>query len=265
MFKIVRSVASRSTRVFAVVVGTTALTACQSAPAPQGAQPELSPEQAAYGHFLTQFQTMVRQQMLAANKDRAVGARKLVITFDRRNAILSCHAASAKAPLVSAMPTAKTRRDVERLGTLIDRECWKVIYPLVPEHFFNEQGTVEIVAPMIFPPTHAERQEARVLRRAQSDFFWQQLMIDRPVDSIGRATFRVQADALGNVQNCLVSLEPVHVRRDAFKLDSAWQTLLAQQCKELKLQDMPGFTQQEQWRAYGTVAVEYAPSKVGRK
>lgn len=265
MFKTVRYVASRSARLPVAVIGVMALTACQAAHTPQSPPPTPSPEQAAYRHFLTQFQTMVGEQMLGANKERAVGARKLVITFDRSNAILSCHAASAKAPLVSAMPTAKERRDAERLGTLIDRECWKVIYPLVPEHFFNEQGTVELVAPMIFPPTHAERQEARVLRRAQSDFFWQQLMIDRPVDSVGRATFRVQADALGNVQNCLVSLEPVHVRRDAFKLDNPWQTLLTQQCKRLKLQHMPGFTQNEDWRTYATVVVEYAPWKVGRQ
>jgi hypothetical protein len=205
--------------------------------------------------------------MLSANSQGAVGIKNLRIKFNRNNEILSCDAGPAGAPSVAQMPSMTQRLDASKIVRLVNRECWKIIYPLVPVHLFKDDETVEFVAPLVFGPLSgaaASGQRTRLLYQAQSDYFWQHLLINRSVDSIGVASLRFQANAQGEVEGCLVSLAPAYVRRDAFKFDNTLQEQLTAQCKTLDLRHMPGFLPDEKGRVRGYVEVTYAPWKVGR-
>lgn len=273
MPNLARSVASRTILLSLSLAGAYGLTGCQSAstdkPAPaKSATAQSATEKAAYDKFLAEFQPAVVRHLLATNRQGAVGAKNLRIKFDRTNEMLSCAAESAKAPWVLSSPSMSQRRDSGSLARLVNQECWKIIYPVIPDHFFGPDGTADIVVPLIFGPVPvaaAASQRQRLQYQAQSDYFWQQLLVNRAVDSIGIAGFRFQANTQGQVEGCLVSLDPAPVRRDAFKFDNALQEQLTRQCKTLDLRQMPGFLPDENGRVQGYVEVAYAPGKVGRE
>lgn len=265
VFQISKSAASRTILLPSILAGALALTGCQSPKINKAVPIKSESEQAAFDRFLAEFQPTVARHMLAANSQSAVGKHKLRITFNRKNEVLSCRVDS---PRLQSLPSMEQRMNADRLARLINQECWKIIYPLVPEHLFTDDGTVEMVVALIFHPLQAALAAQWRLRyeyQARSDYFWQQLLIHRPVDSIGVAGFRFQANAQGKVEGCLVSLDPASVRRDAFKFDNALQEQLTAQCKTLDLRQMPGFRVDETGLMQDYVEVSYAPWKVGRQ
>ncbi|AZE12076.1 hypothetical protein C4K10_3799 [Pseudomonas chlororaphis subsp. aureofaciens] len=152
--------------------------------------------------------------------------------------------------------------------SLARQVCWDSLFPEMPAELFGPEGEQEIVVPMVLilmdesTPERQRRLDA-VEAYAQSRFFWTQTLGKQPVDSIGKAHVRFVANAQGQVQECLVNLDPVGERRDAFKLDSDLQARLTAQCKQINLRQMPGFKVGDKGLARGNVLVEYAPWKGG--
>ncbi len=235
------------------------LAGCQTpksaAPAPQAAA-EASLQQNAQA-FSDQFRALMVRNAFAANSQALVGTVDLVVKINRRNELSSCE----------IRPNAH-RAPVPALESLARQVCWDSLFPEVPVEMYGPEGEMVIVAPLVFPAldeSEPERQwRARTVQAyAQSRFFWTQALGKQPVDSIGKAHVRFVANAQGQVQECLVNLDPVAERRDAFKLDSDLQARLTAQCKQMNLRQMPGFKVGDKGLARGSVLVEYAPWKGG--
>ncbi|WIE48320.1 hypothetical protein [Pseudomonas sp. GM17] len=209
--------------------------------------------------FSDQFRALMVRNAFAANSQALVGTVDLVVKIDRQNELRSCE----------IQPNAHLA-PVPALESLARQVCWDSLFPKVPVEMYGTEEEMVIVAPLVFPPLdepESERQwRARTVQAyAQSRFFWTQALGKQPVDSIGKAHVRFVANAQGQVQECLVNLDPVAERRDAFKLDSNLQARLTAQCKQLNLRQMPGFKVDDKGLARGSVLVEYAPWKGGPK
>ncbi|CAM3130629.1 hypothetical protein ACU5P1_14340 [Pseudomonas plecoglossicida] len=118
---------------------------------------------------------------------------------------------------------------------------------------------LEVRAPMVVVLPAAPRSVT-----AQQQYFWEHLLRDQPVTSIGRAAVHYQGNAQGKVEGCLVQLFPHPLRQDAFRLDGNLQAQLNSRCMALDLSKMPGFAYDEQGVASGYSEVDYAPWRVGR-
>lgn len=208
--------------------------------------------------FVRDMQRVIAPQMLAANINNLSGTVDLWVTLNRANEPTACEVRKSRQPSAAGLPRPKA------LSALVARQCWNIVYPKVPVALFGSKDSVQVVAPLIFYASAASLSEPHLLRlqyAAQSQFFWDQVFAGQPLDSIGVAGFRYQADASGKVHGCLVSLEPGLVRPDAFKFDTALQQRLTSRCNALDLKQMPGFATDEAGVARGLVGVEYAPWK----
>lgn len=216
--------------------------------------------------FTADVQHNLQLNILSASRGKLVGAARLHVTLNKRSEPVACKVTAA-APKHSAMlPADVVRSDFATLANVIEAQCWMTVYPKVPEPLFSEDDSVEMVAPVIVMlPAHWKNAHASWdLRQQQRQYFWHQLMRTQPVDSIGTAVIRYQANAQGKVQGCLIDLQPTRLRTDAFRLDSALQARLNSACLGLDLQAMPGFAPDPHGRVEGYALVEYAPWKVGR-
>lgn len=249
-----------------LVTGALLLTACQSPPARTESPATSAQQEADYATFAAQFRSIVALHMLAANRRGAVGEKNLRVELNRDNEIVSCRAETVSPSVAHAMPVVTNHRGGVELARLINQECRKIIFPLVPKHLFDDKGIADVIAPLKFlplPPAAAEQRRSLLMLQAQRDFFWHQVLVDQPVDSVGRASFSVQADAVGQVSGCVVNLAPVTVRQDAFKPDNALQTRLISRCLALDLRQMPGFALDDKGQANARITVQYAPWKTG--
>ena len=217
--------------------------------------------------FMVAFQRTLQRDMATAIAGSLIGPIDLHITLDRRNALLGCKASRPRPTTMRAFPATLMPSSYKDLAEAVERQCWKSIYPQVPAALHEADGTIEVIAPLIMMPSPASQalDQRWRLNYAQREFFWQQLLLDHPVHSIGKAVIHFQADARGKVESCLVNLIPTAARPDAFEPDGNLQALLITRCKGLDLRQLPGFTLDALGKAQGSVSVEYAPWKTSRR
>lgn len=235
------------------------LTGCQSKPAPEV-------DEQARQTFVTDMQRTLMHSMATADTGEQIGAVLLDVTLDRQSAPTRCKAVRAPVKYRMGLPTDVVPTDIIALTRLVEAQCWKTIYPVVPEAMRDEDGTVDVRAPLYIVLPHADQAPGTLRRKAyaQRDFFWQHLLRDQPVTSIGKATLYYQANAQGKVEGCLVQLYPHPLRTDAFRLDGNLQAQLNSRCMALDLSKLPGFEVDAQGLATGYTEMDYAPWRVNR-
>lgn len=235
-----------------------ALTGCQHQPA---SEVETQTRQT----FISDMQQALKLSIATADTGKHVGVVMLDVTLDQSSAPVSCKASKAPLRYETQMPVELIRSDFKSLASVVEAQCWKTIYPVVPKPLREENGTAEIRAPLfvMLPAATQALDTARRRGNAQREFFWQHLFGDQPVDSIGRASVYYEASAQGKVQGCLVQIYPHPLRPDAFRLDGELQAQLNNRCMTLDLISLPGFKPDIDGLAKGYSELEYAPWKVG--
>ena len=208
--------------------------------------------------FIARFQYSLKESALDANEAGVTGEVRLLVKINRKNEIVSCE---TRKPAL-----AQLAGDDPRLAVLAKDACWRMIAPEVPANMFAEDDLLEIIAPLIYTPlTQSQRElmQSRYRRYAQGRFFADRTLFQSPPDSIGTATFHYQADARGNITGCIVNLDSKAARRSAFKYDTAMQSRLSEQCKQLDISQMPGFKVDEKGVSNGTAFFDYSPWMAG--
>ncbi|KIY41089.1 hypothetical protein TZ03_09340 [Pseudomonas sp. 10-1B] len=236
------------------------LAGCQNRPASEE-------DKQARKTFVSDMQQALRLGIATADTDKQIGVVMLDVTLDQNSAPISCKASKAPIKYETVLPTDLQRSDFKALASMVEAQCWKTIYPAVPKSLREENGTVEVRAPLfvVLPAFAQAPDSARRQANAQREFFWQQLLRDQPVNSIGRASLYYEANAQGKVQGCLVQIYPHPNRPDDFRLDGQLQAELNRRCMALDLHSLPGFKVDTDGVAKGYSELEYAPWKVGRQ
>jgi hypothetical protein len=216
--------------------------------------------------FTHDMQQALYRSIVLANTGEQVGAVMLKVTLDRNSAPIGCESRRAPLSYEQQLPAGVMRSDRQALNSLVEAQCWKTIYPVVPKDQLDKKGEVEVRAPMVLvlPAAVQAPGSDRYRVTAQQQYFWQHLLRDQPVSSIGRASVTYQASAQGQVEGCLVQLYPHPLRPDAFRLDGTLQAQLNSRCMALDLSKMPGFASNEPGPVNGYSVVDYAPWRVGR-
>ncbi|TDV56959.1 hypothetical protein EC919_102331 [Pseudomonas graminis] len=239
-----------------------ALMACQSrevgshaaASAPAVTSPEALKRQQ-FKAFVTRFQSILGNRALEANSEGLTGEVRLRIKINRNNEIVSCETqatglATGNAPLAD----------------LSKQVCWSAVFPVVPADRLNKDGNVEVVAPLIYLPMHEAQRvwmQSRYQDYAQGRYFAERTLMKSPPGSIGVVTFEYLANKQGKVEACVVNLERHRERPEAFTYDNVLQSRLTEQCKQLDIAQMPGFSVDETGVSRGAVAFEYSPWMAG--
>jgi len=236
-----------------------ALAGCQNRPASEV-------DKQARRTFVSDMQQALKLGIATADTGKQVGVVMLDVKLDQDSAPISCKASKAPAKYETVLPADLLRSDFKSLASMVEAQCWKTIYPVVPKSLREKNGTVEVRAPLfVVLPAFAQAPDtARRQANAQREFFWQHLFRDQPVNSIGRASVYYEADAQGKVQGCLVQIYPHPQRPDDFRLDGKLQAQLNNRCMALDLSSLPGLQADVQGMAKGYSELEYAPWKVGR-
>ncbi|MBI6853948.1 hypothetical protein YA0002_14325 [Pseudomonas cichorii] len=246
---------SRLTKATALV-GLLFIAGCQSQ---TGAQ---SPEELKkLEEFSIGFRVALVSNARVASSEFLDGGVKLRVKINRRNEVVFCET-EPYSQTASPAPTDP------RLPALVKDVCWSTLFPVVPSELYDSDGMADIIAPLVFSSEQDTeelklKRMGRVIRYAQSRFFWEQTLRKQPASSIGYADFRYVANTQGEVQGCLVNLRASRQRPEAFKLDGDLQARLSAQCKQMNLRQLPGFTVNPQGMAEGIVRVEYMPWKGG--
>ncbi|MFV3288960.1 hypothetical protein ACNFBR_09495 [Pseudomonas sp. NY11955] len=235
------------------------LAGCQTPPASEA-------DQQARKAFVSDMQQVLKLGIATADTGKQVGVVMLDVKLDQHSAPISCKANKAPMKYETVLPADLVRSDFKALASMVEAQCWKTIYPVVPKSLREKDGTVEVRAPLFVDlPAYAQAPDTpRRQANAQREFFWRQLLRDQPVNSIGRASLYYEANAQGKVQGCLVQIYPHPNRPDDFRLDGKLQAELNSRCMALDLSQLPGFTADEHGQAKGYSELEYAPWKVGR-
>lgn len=217
--------------------------------------------------FVSDMQQALKLGIATADTDEQVGVVMLTVKLDQHAAPTRCKASKAPIGLEMQLPAEVKRSDFKALASMVEAQCWKTIYPVVPEGMREEDGTVEVRAP-IFVLLPAAAQAPGTPRRqvnAQREYFWQHLLRDQPVNSIGRVSVYYQANAQGKVEECLVQIYPHPLRPNDFRLDGKLQAQLNNHCLAMDLSRLPGFSPDMHGVAKGYSELEYAPWRVGRQ
>ncbi|MNM82737.1 hypothetical protein D3C81_947760 [compost metagenome] len=240
------------------------LAGCQSSPS---ADSQIKADAQAFKTFTVDMQQALQRSIALAPTGEQIGAVTLQVTFDRQSAPVACKARKAPLKYGALLPADVMPSDHQALANLVEALCWKTIYPVVPAALFNGEDTLEVRAPIVVQLPRAIQAPGSARHRAiaQREYFWQQLLRDQPVTSIGKASVFYQANTQGKVEGCLVQLSPNPLREDAFRLDGNLQAQLNSRCMKLDLSQMPGFSPNEQGKAEGYSELDYAPWKVGRQ
>ncbi|WP_338746835.1 hypothetical protein V3D52_09745 [Pseudomonas putida] len=249
----------RSSSAAIVAATLIALAGCQNRPASEA-------DKQARKAFVSDMQRVLKLGIATADTGKQVGVVMLQVKLDQHSAPVSCKASKAPMKYEKRLPADLVRSDFPALASMVEAQCWKTIYPVVPKSMRDEDGTVAIRAPL-FVDLPAAAQAPDTPRRqanAQREFFWQHLFRDQPVNSIGRASLYYEANAQGKVQGCLVQIYPHPNRPDDFRLDGKLQAELNSRCMVLDLSSLPGFKADMHGKAKGYSELEYAPWKVGR-
>ncbi|MDM3886441.1 hypothetical protein QSV36_12685 [Pseudomonas sp. BCRC 81390] len=214
--------------------------------------------------FVSDMQQALTLGIATADTGPQIGVVMLNVKLDSSSAPVSCKASRAPFRYEIRMPAELIRTGFKSLASVVEAQCWKTIYPVVPKALRDDNGTAEIRAPLfvVLPASAQAPGTERRQSNAQRDFFWQRLFSDLPVDSIGRASVYYEANAQGEVQGCLVQIHPHPLRPDDFRLDGNLQARLNSRCMALDLATLPGFKAESDGLAKGYSEMEYAPWKV---
>ncbi|QHG64442.1 hypothetical protein C2H86_08480 [Pseudomonas putida] len=236
------------------------LTGCQSRVAP-AVDPQVRQT------FVSDMQQALKLGIATADTDKQVGVVMLTVFLDRYSAPTSCKASKAPLKYEMQLPADVKRSDFKSLASLVEAQCWKTIYPVVPDGLREVDGTVEVRAPMfvLLPAATQAPGTPRRQANAQREYFWQHLLRDQPVNSIGRVSVYYQANAQGKVEDCLVQIYPHPLRPNDFRLDGKLQAQLNSRCLAMDLSRLPGFSADMHGVAKGYSELEYAPWRVGRQ
>lgn len=241
-----------------LAVALLALTACHAAP-PRAGDPS---EQTFKAGMIEALHRSIRE----ADTGRQVGAVSLHVMLDRRSAPIECKASRAPAKYQNQMPSDVPRSDFLALASLVESQCRRAIYPLAPANMLSDEGIVDVIAPMMLMLPWEAQAPGTPGRQANArrDYFWNNLLRDQPVSSIGRVSVYWRADAEGRVDGCLVQLRPHPLRAAEFRLDGDFQARLNGRCMALDLSDLPYFSVEHQGFAEGYSELDYAPWRVGQ-
>ncbi len=236
-----------------------ALAGCQNRPASEE-------DKQARMTFVSNMQQVLKLGIATADTGKQIGAVMLDVKLDQNSAPISCKASKPPMKYETVLPADLVRSDFKALANMVEAQCWKTIYPVVPKSLRDKEGTAEVRAPLfVVLPSYAQAPDtARRQANAQREFFWKHLLRDQPVNSIGRASLSYEANAQGKVQGCLVQIYPHPNRPEDFRLDGKLQAELNSRCMALNLSQLPGFSTDEHGQAKGYSEMEYAPWKVGR-
>ncbi|NCE89386.1 hypothetical protein [Pseudomonas sp. L13] len=217
--------------------------------------------------FISEFQTVLYSNSLAANAHGLQGAVDMQMTVDAQNNVVGCSARSSRYG-----KNISNGQDDLRIGRLVTEICWSALFPTVrPEVFIDSNDTQTIIAPVIFLPLKGlsdkqkEQQNKNIEMYRQTRFFRENLISRQDIDSVGVTTFYFIATAEGQVRECLVNLDRSPYRPQKFKIDNALQQRLSTQCKQLNFQQIPGFNPSKDGLFQGHVSVEYSPWMNRRK
>ncbi|MHA6194947.1 hypothetical protein ACX3YG_11300 [Pseudomonas wadenswilerensis] len=214
--------------------------------------PDVDPQ--ARVQFQDKFQAALYRSIASDVQDEMVGVAALRITVNRLGRAASCKAQRARPDLDKQLPIELTRTAPKAFARFIEERCLRAIYPTAPEGLYNEDGEVEVIAPVtvVFNNQSADRWKTG---NAQRRFFREHLLDAEQVDSVGIAVIHFQTNGVG----CLVDLRPNSTRPGDFKLDGALQGRLNAACSKLDLKQVPGIGVNPQTQEVGKVALEYAP------
>ncbi|MNO75807.1 hypothetical protein D3C76_668690 [compost metagenome] len=217
--------------------------------------------------FTSEMQQTLQRSVALADTGEQIGVVLLVVNLNRQSAPTRCQVKKAPLKYDALLPYDEKPSNYQALASLVESLCWTTIYPTVPDGLYDQHGNVAVQAPIIVALPRASQASGTPRRRAnaQRQFFWEHLLRDQSVSSIGTASVFYEANALGKVDGCLVQLSPYPLRTDAFRLDGHLQAELNNRCMQLDLSRMPGFVADEHGRAKGSSVVDYAPWKVGRQ
>jgi hypothetical protein len=237
-----------------------ALAGCQHQPAPDA-------DKQARQMFISDMQKALTLGIATADTGGQVGVVMLQVILDEHSAPTRCKARKAPPNREALLPADVTRTNFKKLASVVEAQCWKTIYPVVPKSMRDKDGTVDIRAPLVvqLPAWSQAPDTARRKANAQREFFWQHLFGDQAVSSIGRASVYYEANAQGKVQGCLVQIYPHPLREDDFRLDGKLQAQLNSRCMALDLSSLPGFKADMHGVAKGYSELEYAPWRVNRR
>ncbi|NIF28471.1 hypothetical protein F3J44_19065 [Pantoea sp. Tr-811] len=232
----------------------TALAGCQARTAPDV-------DAQARKAFIHDVQHAIIGSIATAFTSKQVGVARLQLILDRHSVPVGCKTLRSQAKDNQNLPGDVQRTNEKALAKLVEAQCWKTIYPVVPNAMYGEKDTLELIAPLIVQLPLGNGLAQANARRA---FFWEHLLRDQPVTSVGRASVFYQANAQGKLEACLVQLHPHPLRPDDFRLDGDLQSRLNSRCLALDLSRMPGFAPDMHGVAKGSSELDYAPWRVGR-
>jgi len=208
----------------------------------------------ARAQFQEHFQAALYRSIASDVQEPMVGVAALRITVNRLGRAASCKAQRARPDFEKQLPVELSRTEPKAFARFIEERCLRAIYPTGPDGMYNEDGQVEVIAPVnvVFNNLSADRWKTG---NAQRRFFREHLLDAERVDSVGIAVIHFQSNGLG----CLVDLRPNITRPADFKLDGALQGRLNEACSKLDLSQVPGIGANTQEQKVGRVALEYAP------
>lgn len=214
--------------------------------------PDVDPK--ARVQFQEKFQAALYRSIASDVQEQMVGVAALRITVNRLGRATSCKAQRARPDVDKQLPIELTRTEPKAFARFIEERCLRAIYPTAPDGLYNEDGQLEVVAPVqvVFNDLSADRWKTG---NAQRRFFREHLLDTERVDSVGIAVIHFQTNGLG----CLVDLRPNSTRPADFKLDGALQGRLNEACSKLDLSQVTGIGANPQKQGVGRVALEYAP------
>lgn len=203
--------------------------------------------------YLRVLRSTLARSVFWANGEGMQGSVKLRMKLDQQGDVLLCeaHPSDAGAP--------------PGFTNLVTDVCWSSSWNRIPEGLQNPaDGTLEVIAPLIAsgntsPISDYERGHQRT--DAESRFFWDNVVAKQSINAFGRARFEFTANVKGQVANCDVTLKKHYFRPEYFHPDPALQKVLATQCLQLDLQQMPGFRVGENGVTHRVVFVDYLPWK----
>lgn len=237
-----------------VVAASILLAAC-STPAPP---PEIkTPDQLAREHFVRASMTALVPIGREANREWQTGSLEVLYTLDRKNQMLSCKARPVSNPKNSGgLPF--SLQLAERMNGL----CWQTILPPIPPQLLDPEPTTDLIAPLLFDEQEvsADNQAMWAAIHQRNAYFWRHLFADRPVDSIGIASFIGTLDESRNVLSCEAIIEPHPLRRRDFKQDNSLLDHLEQACAALRnVPLVPGQKPNAQGQYVFIVNLDYSP------
>lgn len=217
----------------------------------------------ATGIFAKHMQQALIQTIATTDSGRHVGVVRLRITLDANSAPIACKAQPSPGQ-EKLLPAGVPLSNFKALARLVEAQCWKTIYPRVPAALYGAKDTVDVIAPLVVMLPAADPASLRGQANAQRAFFWQHLLRDQPVTSVGNVSVYYQGNAQGKVEQCLVQIHPHPLRPADFRLDSELQARLNARCLATNLSLLPGYSANANGVAEGYSELEYAPWRVGR-